>query len=88
MNARIQLPAQLTPEAISHARLRVWATDIRDGKPPYKVHAAAAGWAARLCDVLNTIDDLRQGRRDRQDFHVTVDMLLARLAECGLRPPN
>ena len=88
MNAPILRPAQPTPEAIAHARLRVWAADVRDGKPPYKADAAAAVWAAALCRVLDIIDSLRQARRDRQDLHVTVDMLLARLAECGLRPPN
>jgi hypothetical protein len=89
VNAPILRPARPTAEAVAHARLRVWAADVRDCKPPYE--AASPGvvaWAAALCRVLDTLDALRRTGRAQQGLDISTEMLLARLADAGWRPPS
>jgi hypothetical protein len=89
VNAPILRPAQPTAEAIAHARLRVWAADVRDCKPPYEAASpSVVAWAAALYRVLDTLDGLRRTGRAQQGLDVSAELLLARLADAGWRPPS
>jgi hypothetical protein len=89
VNAPILRPAQPTAEAIAHARLRVWAADVRDRKPPHEAASPdVVTWAATLCRVLDTLDGLRRTGRAQHGLDISAEMLLPRLADAGWRPPS
>jgi hypothetical protein len=85
-HARIDLGSP-TDEGVRHARLRCFAANVRDRRPPYQLAGDdAVRLAKALCYVLDTLEARRREGKSLLGLDETVRMLVdglrARGAEC------
>ncbi len=70
------------------ARIRVWAAEIRDRRPPHLDAAPEAVVAAGLlCQVVDTLDMLGPARAEKCGLEKRFSQLLEKLRLLRVRPP-